>query len=235
MINIMEHYKFIILIIDSDTDPIYASFREIIRKYMNTYPKDIKSFFIRKSAHVSSPTIEGDTIYTHGVESFYPGILEKTFDSMEYCLDKFSFDYIIRTNMSSFWNYHTLLEKYTSFPNHNFVCAAIGIYDNIPFPSGCGFIMSRDVVVNCINNSHMIDFNRFFDDVMIGHLLQKLAIHITPGDRYDFTSSNTHITNHDITMSNPLSHYHYRVKGNQKDGDVHVHQMLYDAIYTPKA
>jgi hypothetical protein len=233
----MEHYKFIILIIDSDSDPIYDSFREIIRKYMNTYPNDIKTLFIRRSPHIHEATIVGDTLYTHGVENFIPGIFEKTIHSMDFCLKNYSFDFLIRTNMSSFWNYHCLLEKYETFPRSRFVCASIGVHDNIKFPSGCGHILSRDVVECCVMNYHNVNRYRYLDDVVIGSILQLGNIPITVGDRFDFTSStNKEVAKQDIINSNHSTHYHYRVKGGAtKEGDMNVHQILYDNIYGSSA
>jgi hypothetical protein len=244
----MEHYKFIILIIDSDSDPIYASFREIIRKYMNTYPNDIKTFFIRRSPHIHEPTIQGDTLYTHGAENFIPGIFEKTIRSMDFCLKNYSFDFLIRTNMSSFWNYHLLLEKHTPTPKNNFlhtpfsrekfVCAyAGGIHNGVYFPSGCGYIMSRDVVDLCVKNFELVNCYSHMDDVLMGRLLQLINITCTWGDRYDFTcSTNINTKREEIYLIYPHLHYHYRVKGGAtKEGDVNVHQMLYDNIYGSSA
>lgn len=248
VLGVMEHYKFIILIIDSDSDPIYASFREIIRKYMNTYPNDIKAFFIRSSPNILEPMIDGDTLYTHGTESFVPGIMCKSIESMKYCLQTYSFDFLIRTNMSSFWNYHLLMEKHTptlqyniqhtAFPRTKLVSAYNGgIYNNIAFPSGCGFIMSRDVVEACVLNIHLVNVYEHYDDVIFGKLLKLLNITITYGDRYDFTcDTNAHIKEKEMYLIYPHLHYHYRVKGSvTKEGDVRVHQILYDAIYNPKA
>lgn len=228
----MEHYKFIILIIDSDSDPVYASFREIIRKYMNTYPNDIKSFFIRRSSDIHELTVQGDTIYTHGEENFIPGIFEKTIHSMDFCLKNYSFDFLIRTNMSSFLNYHCLLEKYATFSRNKFVCAVRCVYNNIPFPSGAFGIMSRDVVNHCVMNYEKGDRYKYYDDVVLGQLIGLQGVDITYADRFQIMYyTNKNVTVQEIMNSNPSSHYHYRVKGDIKDGDANVYQMLYDIIY----
>ncbi len=232
----MEHYKYIILIIDNDSDPVYASFREITRKYINTYPNDIKVFFIRRSPDIHDPTVQGDTIYTHGEENFIPGIFEKTIYSMDFCLKNYSFDFLIRTNISSFWNYHCLLQKYVTFPRSQFVYAIIGDYNNITYPSGSGIIMSRDVVDYCVMNYEMVERNTYFDDVVIGKLLGIQGINIVLSDRFDIIyRDNKNVTVKEIMNSNPFNRSHYRIKSATKEGDANVHKMLYDIIYGSSA
>lgn len=232
----MNHYKFIILIIDSDSEPVYASLREVTRKYMNTFPNDIKSFFIRRSPDIHEPTVQGDTIYTHGEENFIPGIFEKTIHSMEFCLKNYSFDFLIRTNLSSFLNYHCLLEKYATFSPNKFVCAVRSVHDNIPFPSGAFGIMSHDVVSHCVTNYDKCDRFKYYDDVALGQLIALQGVDITQADRFQIMFyTNKNVTIQDIMSYNPTTHYHYRVKGDIRDGDAKVHQLLCDVIYGSSA
>ena len=71
---------------------------------MNNH-ENIKSYFIKykKNLHDDIYLDENDnTIYIKGVENFIPGVLDKSIKAIEYCLHNFKFDYLLRTNMSSF-------------------------------------------------------------------------------------------------------------------------------------
>ena len=65
------------LIISSDTDPVYAEHRKVWSSYMNSY-KEIECYFIQ---YRDGPQeIEGNTFWLNGQESF-PAILTKTLDN----------------------------------------------------------------------------------------------------------------------------------------------------------
>ncbi len=225
----MSHYKYIFLIIDSDTNHLYDHNRNIIRKYMNIIP-DIKSFFIMMDNDISNILIDGDTIKVLGVESLYPGIIIKTLKSMEFCLNNFSFDYIIRTNISSFWNLYSLINLYDTLPRQKLIQAIIGHHGCV-FPSGSGMIISRDIISLMVSNKE--EFNMTInDDVSVGQFLQKYNITITAGLRYDYTSNNENISPSDIDKMLHDNHYHYRIKDNSdRQHDKNIFDMLYNSIY----
>jgi hypothetical protein len=225
----MEHYKIIVLIIDSDNSEIYENFRSIIRKYTKL-STNIMSFFIRLDNNIENDVkLENDTLYFKGTESYIPGVLYKTCEAFKYCINNYSFDYILRTNLSSFYNYSMLSNKISQLPKTNVVFAVIGYYDDIMFPSGAGFLMSHDVIDLCINN---IDFkDKFYflyeDDVCIGMLLKNLKIQILNAERCDYITQNKQ-----YNPENTKLYYHFRVKSNDRiNYDSKIFELLYDDIY----
>lgn len=157
-----NHYKIIYLIIASH-NKYYNFFKEQLLKYIVLF-KDIKYFFI-----YNDPTIEYDAIVKEDTiiykyeENYIPGIFYKSIASMKICNMNFSYDYIIRTNLSSFWNIPVLVDYLKNKPLINFAGAMIDISNEfidfidyneknnqkkrqVIFLDGAGIILSNDVV-----------------------------------------------------------------------------------------
>lgn len=195
--------KVLILIISSDNNQAYEKHHKIWRCYMNSNPH-IDAYFIKY--HHGEVGIQGDTLYFNGIESL-ENIIFKTLDAFEYFRNK-PYDFIIRSNLSSLWNYNALLKYLESLPRENVYSGIIGNHNNlIPFISGSGFIMTPDVVNLLLNNRSQPENVKIIDDVDIGYTLEKLGVPRLHGSRQDFYSKNMvdkYIYDHSI--------YHYRFK-----------------------
>jgi hypothetical protein len=162
-----EHYKVILLIIASDGDG-YCEFTDCWRKYMNEFP-GVRSFFV-----YSDPTIEmdvhvtNDSIVHRSDETMIPGILYKTIAAFSVCNVFFNYDYILRTNLSSFihiprlltflgmqrkdgyagGHFNILPDHPNKYAEHRIVNKYMGVELNsrFVFLHGACFILSRDVV-----------------------------------------------------------------------------------------
>ena len=230
-----NHYKFIFLIIDSDGEPCYNENRRIMRTFMNSNT-DIKTFFVRMNPdQTETVRLEGDILFCRGTESFVPGILQKTLIAMEYCLANLSFDYIIRTNLSSFWDFKRLLTLYATLPKEMCVFAIKGEHYGTHFPSGAGFICSRDIIQLCIENISSFKMSTI-DDVAFGEVFLTQNIPIINGKRHDYTYDTSKI-NQDTVSRDVLNghHYHYRIQGADRQYDNRIFQYLYNAIYSYKS
>jgi len=187
------------LIISSDTQPVYAEHRKVWSSYMNSNSQ-IECYFIQ---YRDGPQeIEGNTFWLNGVESF-PAILTKTLDSLEYFL-KNKYDFIVRTNLSSVWNFPVLLNYLASLSNEKIYNGIIETYDNrIKYLSGAGFIMSYDVAKLLIENRNLAEECKIIDDVDIGYALNKLDIHTSSGVRTNFFSPAS------VSFDKPAYHYRF--------------------------
>lgn len=190
------------LIISSDTDPVYVEHRKVWSSYMNSY-KEIECYFIQ---YRDGPqAIEGNTFWLNGKESF-PNILTKTIDSIEYFSNK-DYDFIIRTNMSSLWNFKALLQHLETLPKHSVYNGIIGNHNNINYISGSGFIMTPDVVKLLIDNRKLAESVGIIDDVDIGYTLTNRGIRCSLGKRHDIFNMQMYASS---TYDDSI--YHYRVK-----------------------
>jgi hypothetical protein len=197
--------KVLMLVISSDSEPVYAEHRKIWSKYMNSNPY-IHCYFIQ---YRDAPqALEENTFWLQGEESF-PDILTKTFHSIDYFLKKDSYDFIVRTNLSSVWNFNVLLENLKTLPTEKVYNGIIGNDKGIVFVSGSGFIMSEDVARGLLQNCQIAQSVRVMDDVDIGYTLNKLGIIPTLGKRTDFYSREMY----DKSIYDS-SVYHYRIKWN---------------------
>ena len=193
------------LIISSDTEPVYEKHRQVWRLYMNSNPQ-IECYFIQ---YRDGPqAIEGNTFWLTGKESF-PAILTKTLDSLDYFLKKDSYDFIVRTNMSSLWNFKTLLKHLETLPREKVYNGFIGYYNDIIYISGSGIIMSPDVANTLLQNREIAESVNIIDDVDIGYALNKVGINCSLAKRTDFYSREMY----DNSTYDSLA-YHYRVKHN---------------------
>ena len=118
--NNKTHYTAICLIIASHS-LVYDKMAELWRKYMNTNP-NIKSYFLYCDPNIEADIFITDNkiIYKHE-ENFSPGILLKTFAGIHVANTYFSYDFIIRSNISSVFHLDRLIHFLKKRPTSNFV------------------------------------------------------------------------------------------------------------------
>jgi len=192
---------------------------------------------VRSSPDQEDPLhLDGDVLFCKGTESFYPGILNKTLAAMDYCTKTYPFDYILRTHLSSFWNLPRLLEVVDSLPKTDCIfspyCKGYHILNTrVDFPSGCGFISSKDIIQKIIDHRDLF-LNTVMDDVSFGVCCMRLQIPLLESIKYDFCTDNSIITQDMVNTIILDGHYHYRVKDKTRSYDNQVFKFLYNAIYS---
>ena len=170
--NDKTHYKLIILVIASQNES-YDMFVRCWRGYMNSVPY-VKSYFLYSEPNLQTDIhITEDCIYHKSVESIVPGIFYKSTAAMSVCEEFFNYDYLLRTNLSSFYHIPRLLKYLDTKPNDNYagsqfynlpndpskttqqacVNAYLGLKldDKFIFLHGAGFILSKNVVLKYMN------------------------------------------------------------------------------------
>lgn len=193
------------LIISSDSDPVYVEHRKVWSTYMNSNSQ-IECYFIQ---YRDGPQeIEGNTFWLNGSESF-SAILTKTLDSLEY-LSK-NYDFIVRTNLSSIWNFKVLVDHLETLPKEGVYNGFIGHFNNFQFASGSGYIITPDIAQLLLQNRKIAEACPELDDVAVGYTLNKLNINPSIGRRND-------------SLSYDERSYHYRFKNS--DRSVETSNML---------
>ena len=207
--------RVLMLIISSDTDPVYDDHREVWSLYMNSNPQ-IECYFIQ---YRDGPqAIEGNTFWLTGEESFQK-IISKTLDSFNYFLNKDSYDFIVRTNLSSVWNFKVLLEHLKTLPKENVYNGVIGYWNKNKFASGSGYILTPDVAKLLIENRELSETCPELDDVSVGVALHKLGVTPSNGMRNDSCV-------HDNNVKYDKNSYHYRFKNINGNRTVEKNDML---------
>ena len=135
----------------------------------------------------------------------------KTIEAFKWIYENSDFDYLFRTNTSSYFsleNLNKFIEE--NFDNKEFVYSGL-IHDTkdvdgnqIVFASGSGYLLNRRVVQLILENSNLWD-HRYWDDVSLAILLKKFNITPTQGKRFD-------ITGNPFKQEVDKSSYHFRCR-----------------------
>ncbi|MBS0634743.1 MAG: hypothetical protein JSR37_04700 [Verrucomicrobia bacterium] len=213
--------KLLVLIIASDNHPAFLELQKIWSSYMNRYPDEVTAYFIK-----GDPLLEkdfeqrGNTFYTKTVDNYKPGILKKTILSLQALdgqLD--SYDYVLRTNLSSVYDFPKLLRFLDTLPKERCYAARPLLpsyevpkeYANVPFGWGAGFIISPDVARLIVQKREQLyaKINDIPDDVLVGAVLheQKIPIIAVP-----FVTFTTREEWESQKNSLPQEVFHFRAK-----------------------
>jgi hypothetical protein len=215
--------KVLVLIIASDQFDAYVELQKIWKSYMHSDPEHFEVYFIRGNPELATPyAFQGDDLYVKSEENYVPGIVDKTILSIEALLPRLKeFDYVLRTNLSSFYVFPRLLRFVRTLPKHN--CYG-GVYAMIPeswlpefghidFVSGAGILLSRDLAEKLVYEKEDIFkwHTKLPDDVLMGYFFQNRSIPILPIGRQDFPSLTHWNTLKDHI---PEDAFHFRAKQN---------------------
>lgn len=226
--------KILVLIIDSDTPAVYPKLRGVWRQYMHLFPKHVEAYFLKADPNLDVPTkIVGDVIWCKTEEGLKPGIIMKTLMAMEHMLSRIDeFDYVFRTNLSSFIDFPKMLKFVKKLPKKHCYCAK-GITPNAPFGSGAGLIFSPDLVKMFVAEHATVlkDIGKELDDVMFGEFFQAKKIKLLPAERMDFLS----LEEWNAVTTLPDNIFHYRTKNRdparREIDEVYIQCRLLKAIY----
>lgn len=221
--NEAKELKTLVLIIATDDKPAYRELQKIWEGYMNSDPAHFEVYFLRASPTQSANAIinkDKNEIILKTHEGFVPGILNKSimaFEAIEPRLDEF--DYVIRTNLSSFYYFPNLLKFLKSLPRSKCYCGvSLGIYYNllpnityIPFVSGAGIILSPDLVrLMAKEHNELKSYkSELPDDVFIGLFYQSKGIGVHAAKRIDFPLHQTWLEHKDTIDPDA---FHFRAK-----------------------
>lgn len=215
--------KVLVLIIASDNTEAYLELQKVWRSYMHSDPEHVEAYFIRGNPNLSTPyEIKGDDLFVKTEESYTPGIFNKTVLSMEVFLPKMKeYDYVIRTNLSSFYVLPRLLNFLKSQPKEKYYS---GIQMHLPpqwnpqfglvnFVSGAGIILSSDLVEMLVREKEEVfKLNTIMpDDVLIGWFFQNKAIYSKHAGRTDFQTKEEFVA---AKGNIPNDSFHFRAKSN---------------------
>jgi hypothetical protein len=230
-----QNIKVLVLIIASDQFPVYSALQEMWRSYMHVDPEHIEAYFIKGDERLPTTTmIKGDIIWSKTRDDWIPasgGILNKTILSLEMMMPRIrEFDYILRTNLSSFYVFPRLLQFLKRLPKTRCYCGS-DIGDG-KTGSGCGFIMSPDVVKMLVKNKRrFLNVTHVGDDEAIGSFLRSQGIRLIPQKRMNFFSLA------DWYNQGPIPHdiFHFRVKNDHHElrltDDIFIQSELLKMFY----
>ena len=217
------NYELILLVIASRGeiyDKLIKHYWIPFIKHSQKY-KEIKIFLLFSSENKDGicNEIRDNELVFEDTDGFIPGILIKTINAFKLINEKYSYNKLLRTNLSSFFIINNMLKFSYSLSNTSLYAGFIGSYLNNKFCSGAGFWCSKDTIEYILENKDTIDYNKP-DDVAIGLLFNDSTLKACP--RFDIIH-NVNISNKKIMLQNIINKgmYHIRIK-NSKDRNLDI-------------
>jgi hypothetical protein len=102
-------------------------------------------------------------------------ILPNTISAMQYLYKNVDFDFLVRTNQSTYWNLTKLEKLLTTLPTRKLYAGHNMFVNDMHFVSGSGIILSRDLVDQIIESQDQID-SELIDDVSIGRFMESIKV-----------------------------------------------------------
>ena len=156
----------------------------------------------------------GDTVYVK-LEDTLDTVYEKLMKTLRFLYPIFNqYEYLFRTNLSSFVDFTKYLEFCTILPKTNCCAAVLGDHGGIQFPSGAGFTLSMDLV------KRLVDENPpavFLDDVSVGSALANWNVEYIRTNRVDYRDDGTWHLEHPPLPNEIIFHYRAKTKNRQMD------------------
>lgn len=190
--------KIINLILSSNRQPWLAT-EPIIRKTFKSHP-DVQTIFYRGDS--DKTYLDGDVLRLAVKDNW---IYTKTGDAFRYLLQHFDFDFIFRSNNSSYVDYEKYVAYLNSVPGdlREFLYSGkiLGHLSGV-FCSGCGYTVSRKCVELVAGSDKKAQYESQ-DDVMVGIILAEHGIKPQAQPLIYFNEK---------VKQEGLAHFHYRCK-----------------------
>ena len=174
----------VVLVLDSFTQNSIRNSKIQKSTWVKDFPSDSKVLFYKGGLE----TIRSDHDLLLNCSDAYSDMGIKTLKAFEWVDLNLSYDYVFRTNTSSYVNYKNLISFLNKIQKEgNDYCGHIGVYDEIEYVRGSGIILSKHAIKSIISSQRELDTN-VVEDVAIGKLLKINKILPTKGKRKDIES-----------------------------------------------
>lgn len=187
-------------------DQVYDEMLSVQRNYLKNIKNITYFFYCYKEDINEEYKIDGDIIYIKGCETFLPGILEKTINTIA-ITHNYNYDYLIRSNISTIIEFN-LLEKILNknlplyaggnIVDLQWISFENGIFNHehrgLLFAQGTAIILSKTAVNILLENKNKIDYG-IIDDVSIAIFYKKIGFKPENYGEYYVTNTNKQVPN----------------------------------------
>lgn len=187
----------VIFLVIASQDPVHQADLEVQRlTWASSIPSDSRVIWLRGSES-SVAKLSDCTLYVPCLE-LYTNILEKTILGIRFILENFDFDILIRTNVSTYFDFDRLSRElnrkfYTESFVGGYVDKTNGKYFNsnksMEYISGTGIFLSKTAAIS-LSKMDLENFKNFPDDVAISHYLASQNIPLVRMHRNNVASSH---------------------------------------------
>jgi hypothetical protein len=172
------------------------------------------------------------TIEIGGADGVIPACLISTVEGMRFVKEKklkgWDAPYVLRTNLSSLWDFPLLLAWIKKLgQSQGLYAGVIGHHNGIDYGSGAGFILSPDLVEELIRRKGELNY-ALIDDVAVGDFFKGRTI--TRMARCDYFIQVRDLNSLESLLQSdcPADSYHWRIKAEgAPNQDVIVYSMWF--------
>jgi len=233
------YYKIIILVLASDNIPLYSQFKYIWEQYHNLN-KEIKVFYTYGAGIKFNPS-SWDLVFDIPENITPPNSAKKVIKALEYIDKNYKYDYLIRTNLSTFWDFNGILSRVNTLPRTDCLSGNVGLLSP-PFVTGISMILSANLIPKIIADQDkvLIKYPKYVaEDRMISEYFYKyLGIPIINTEKRthrieDLVSADETKILEEINLGKKNGCDHFRVKNlhNRELIDTQVHKTLLKMYY----
>lgn len=217
----MSQFRVLIIVLASDTDPVYCRFQEAWR--LASHPRADILFLKAHPDIQGGDFISNDTIFIRCRESL-DTVYEKQMRGFRVLRPRLNdYAFVFRTNLSSYIDISKYLKFCETLPRLKCYSGVVGDYNDVKFASGSGFTISPDLI------RRLVDENPpeiHWDDVSIGGAIAGWGIPIIPAPRVDFLT-NVIVYTPDVNINEI---FHARIKTHDRQSDAHTLMGLFKRI-----
>lgn len=177
------------------------------------------------------------------VSESYPVFIKKTIEAMKIIQSKVTYDFFIRTNLTTFWDFKKLHIHLNELPTSNCYSGdgpLPGYNSSGYYLSGTDTIVTPEMIESIITNEDLVDFQLVEDAAMGKYFNGILRVPMLPNRICffeDIASTNEYEYNKIINRINNAiieNKDHYRVKtfsNNREEIDLFIYKHLLKIIY----
>lgn len=239
----MPHFKAIILVLASYNKPLYRELRKIYTKYIYANPNF--KFFLLYGSSARFNAEPYDLILRDLEEKPWPGMMIKNLKAFQYVENNFSYDFIVRTNLSTFWVLDRLLHRLESLPTTKMYTGSarkLSIHGTMTevFIGGTGLILSRDLVQVLLKGSNSLIREDLPEDLVLSQFfLNRCGIgpyypSLDPMHLLEhLKDDNIEIIEKEIEKADSRNCDHFRIKSafNREKIDIAIANLLLNKYY----
>ncbi len=212
--------RLLVLVIYSEDNPLYKEHLRVWRLYSKKNAS-VDVYFMTLSPNVTEKILVNDILIIPGEESF-KNLPYKFISALEYFPYQ-DYDYILRTNMSSFWVFHNLLSVLETLPREELLA---GQTDG-SFVSGAGMLFTPDVCHILVRFKERIFSFRprdLGDDVRLSYYLR--IHHEIECTQLNPNTYHLWYPNTGLEDSIPKNIFHFRLKQNDEHRNKEYEMMM---------
>jgi hypothetical protein len=175
-----------------------------------------------KKWNISEPHFIKANHATFSAPSGFGGIIPTTISAIKFIMESWNPDFIIRTNVSSYWNMTCLRTKLETLPLGGLYAGVTGPayggltgkFSKTRYVSGAGIVMSQDVADIIVNSWKKFDLD-YIDDLSIGRTLAKIGVPTQDLARVDVRHVSDVLS---FPFESLQNSYHFRCKSEYRFG-----------------